>query len=421
MPEGSSKTISRDSVQPPARTKSANSTPPLNSPGSSRPSSPLEPPTRSQQQQPTRRPSFGLNFLSNFGMRSHNASSEAPGASSSSSSQPLMSNSPTLGNIHQYANDDISGNNNNNNTTINTGSSITSPTGPLDDDDAGDNMIDEENMEEIIADGVEHQDDQQTPSPQEQVQAPQEQSNRPPQEATFVDEENKGGLDKDGLYSVRLTPLIDHSSSSSGLYFSPVIRRLPPKSTINIGRYTEKNKAAAHAPQGSSAPIVFKSKVVSRTHALFFCNEDGQWFLRDTKSSSGTFLNHIRLSPASQESSLMPVIDGDIIHLGMDYRGGTEEVYRLVKMRCHFNNSWQRKMNPYNIEMFKKLQIGDKQATECSICLNTIQPGHPMFISTCGHWWHYRCIHPLLQKSYPLFSCPNCRYVCDLEYFSESE
>ncbi|EER34198.1 conserved hypothetical protein [Candida tropicalis MYA-3404] len=421
MPEGSSKTISRDSVQPPARTKSANSTPPLNSPGSSRPSSPLEPPTRSQQQQPTRRPSFGLNFLSNFGMRSHNASSEAPGASSSSSSQPLMSNSPTLGNIHQYANDDISGNNNNNNTTINAGSSITSPTGPLDDDDAGDNMIDEENMEEIIADGVEHQDDQQTPSPQEQVQAPQEQSNRPPQEATFVDEENKGGLDKDGLYSVRLTPLIDHSSSSSGLYFSPVIRRLPPKSTINIGRYTEKNKAAAHAPQGSSAPIVFKSKVVSRTHALFFCNEDGQWFLRDTKSSSGTFLNHIRLSPASQESSLMPVIDGDIIQLGMDYRGGTEEVYRSVKMRCHFNNSWQRKMNPYNIEMFKKLQIGDKQATECSICLNTIQPGHPMFISTCGHWWHYRCIHPLLQKSYPSFSCPNCRYVCDLEYFSESE
>lgn len=140
-----------------------------------------------------------------------------------------MSNSPTLGNIHQYANDDISGNNNNNNTTINAGSSITSPTGPLDDDDAGDNMIDEENMEEIIADGVEHQDDQQTPSPQEQVQAPQEQSNRPPQEATFVDEENKGVVDKDGLYSVRLTPLIDHSSSSSGLYFSPVIRRLPPK------------------------------------------------------------------------------------------------------------------------------------------------------------------------------------------------
>lgn len=428
MPEGSSKTISRDSVQPPTRTKSTNSTPPLNSPGSSRPSSPLEPPTRTQQQ-PTRRPSFGLNFLSNFGMRSHNSSTEVPAAPSSSLSQPLMSNSPTLGNIHQYAHDEMAASNQSANAAIGV-----SPDGPS--DDVADNMIDEDDMEEHNTEGTQPhalQDDQQTPSPQGEPQPEaqvrfqaqgqsQQQAIRPPHDATFIDEEaNKGGLDKDGLYSVRLTPLIDHSSSSSGLYFSPVIRRLSPKSTINIGRYTEKNKAAAHAPQGSSAPIVFKSKVVSRTHALFFCNEDGQWFLRDTKSSSGTFLNHIRLSPASQESSLMPVIDGDIIQLGMDYRGGTEEVYRLVKMRCHFNNSWQRKMNPYNIEMFKKLQIGDKQASECSICLNTIQPGHPMFISTCGHWWHYRCIHPLLQKSYPLFSCPNCRYVCDLEYFSESE
>jgi pSer/pThr/pTyr-binding forkhead associated (FHA) protein len=318
-----------------------------------------------------------------------------------------------LGNIHPYAHDEITGSNH----SFHAANNVSPVAAP---DAIGDKMVDEEeDTDEHNADDTQHQplpDDQETPSPQEQ-----QHPIRPPQDATFVDEENKGGLDKDGLYSVRLTPLIDHSSSSSGLYFSPVIRRLPPKSTINIGRYTEKNKAAAHAPQGSSAPIVFKSKVVSRTHALFFCNEDGQWFLRDTKSSSGTFLNHIRLSPASQESSLMPVIDGDIIQLGMDYRGGTEEVYRLVKMRCHFNNSWQRKMNPYNIEMFKKLQIGDKQATECSICLNTIQPGHPMFISTCGHWWHYRCIHPLLQKSYPLFSCPNCRYVCDLEYFSESE
>ncbi|KAL6453965.1 DMA2 E3 ubiquitin-protein ligase DMA2 [Candida maltosa Xu316] len=386
MPENSSKTISRESVPPTQRTissKGSNCTPPLNnlnSPGSSRPSSPLEPPVppSQQHQQTSRRPSFGLNFLSNFGMRSH-----ANESSSSATSQPLMSNSPTLGNIHPYVNDEIV---NGSNQSFHE----TTEVSPEDEEE------EEEEQEE-------HQD----------IPAVHD--------STLIEEENKTGLDKDGFYSVRLTPLIDHSSSSSGLYFSPIIRRLPPKSSINIGRYTEKNKAAAHAPQGSSAPIVFKSKVVSRTHALFFCNEDGQWFLRDTKSSSGTFLNHIRLSPASQESSLMPIIDGDIIQLGMDYRGGTEEVYRSVKMRCHFNNSWQRKMNPYNIEMFKKLQIGDKQASECSICLNTIQPGHPMFIGTCGHWWHYRCIHPLLQKSYPSFSCPNCRYVCDLEYFSESE
>ncbi|KAK6464923.1 SMAD/FHA domain-containing protein [Scheffersomyces coipomensis] len=261
---------------------------------------------------------------------------------------------------------------------------------------------------------------------------------------SVLDDEKTNGMDKDGFFSVRLTPLIDHSSSSSGLYFSPIIRKIKPKSGISIGRYTEKNKSAAHAPQGSSAPIVFKSKVVSRTHALFQCNEDGQWFLKDCKSSSGTFLNHIRLSPASQESTLMPLIDGDIIQLGMDYRGGTEEVYRCVKMRCEFNKSWQRKVNQFNLEMHKKLknlhstnEINDENIinndttnsnslplpnsksgndlAECAICLMKIEPCQALFISPCSHSWHYKCIRPIIIKSYPQFYCPNCRTMCDLE------
>lgn len=241
---------------------------------------------------------------------------------------------------------------------------------------------------------------------------------------------NITGIDKDGFFSIRLTPLIDHSSSISGLYFSPIIRKIKPNNNVSIGRYTEKNKAAAHAPQGSSAPIVFKSKVVSRTHALFQCNDIGQWFLKDCKSSSGTFLNHIRLSPASQESSLMPLIDGDIIQLGMDYRGGTEEVYRCVKMRCEFNKSWQRKVNQFNLEIHKKLkslQISDNgivqnnsssfkdELSECVICLLKIDPCQALFMSPCSHAWHYKCIRPIIIKSYPQFYCPNCRTMCDLE------
>lgn len=239
--------------------------------------------------------------------------------------------------------------------------------------------------------------------------------------------ENTTGIDKDGFFSIRLTPLIDHSSSTSGLYFLPIIRKIKPSNNVAIGRYTEKNKAAAHAPQGSSAPIVFKSKVVSRTHALFQCNDIGQWFLKDCKSSSGTFLNHIRLSPASQESTLMPLIDGDIIQLGMDYRGGTEEVYRCVKMRCEFNKSWQRKVNQFNLEIHKKiknLQINDDDApkpllleelSECAICLMKVDPCQALFMSPCSHAWHYKCIRPIIIKSYPQFYCPNCRTMCDLE------
>lgn len=230
-------------------------------------------------------------------------------------------------------------------------------------------------------------------------------------------------MDKDGFFSVRLTPIIDYSSMGSGLYFGPLIRRVKPNNQIPIGRYTEKNKSAAHAPQGSSSPIVFKSKVVSRSHALFFCNEEGQWFVKDCKSSSGTFLNHIRLSKASEELTLMPLIDGDIIQLGMDYRGGTEEVYRCVKMRCEFNKSWQRKVNQFNLEIHKKLKTlalnanenASEELSECAICLLKLEPCQALFISPCSHTWHYKCIRPLILRSYPQFYCPNCRSMCDLE------
>lgn len=243
-------------------------------------------------------------------------------------------------------------------------------------------------------------------------------------------QENTTGKDKDGFFSVRLTPIIDHLSSNTGLYFSPMIRRVQPKRSIFIGRYTEKNKSAAHAPQGSSAPIVFKSKVVSRTHAMFECNEEGLWFLKDCKSSSGTFLNNIRLSQASQELTLWPLIDGDIVQLGLDYRGGTEEVYRCVKMRCEFNRSWQRKINQFNLDIHKKMKnLGldstkgenDAEFPECAICLLKLEPCQAVFISPCSHSWHYKCIRPLIIKSYPQFYCPNCRSMCDLETDIEDE
>lgn len=242
----------------------------------------------------------------------------------------------------------------------------------------------------------------------------------------------ENGQDKDGSFSVRLTPIIDHSSSSTGLYFSPLIRRVPPTNLISIGRYTEKNKSAAHAPQGLSAPIVFKLKVVSRTHALLQCNAQGSWFLKDCKSSSGTFLNNIRLSQASQELTLWPLVDGDVIQLGLDYRGGTEEVYRCVKMRCEFNRSWQRKVNQFNLDIHRKMRnlgildstgVGalGEELNECAICLLKLEPCQALFISPCSHSWHYKCIRPIIIKSYPQFYCPNCRSMCDLETDIEDE
>lgn len=338
------------------------------------------------------------------------------GSHMQNSSLQLMSNSPTLGNLNSYVDEDIN--------------------------DANVTAF-HDTLEEPPEAATETADDVLRPQPQPTATAVSSSSfnlvSSEPNSSSAQDTKQTSdeGKDKDGTFSVRLTPLIDHSSSSSGLYFSPIIRKIKPGAKVSIGRYTEKNKAAAHAAQGSSAPIVFKSKVVSRTHALLDCNEDGQWFLKDCKSSLGTFLNHIRLSPASQESSLMPVIDGDIIQLGMDYRGGTEEVYRCVKMRCEFNKSWQRKVNQFNLEIHKKFrnlsisdpnilansgagagnngEPGSTDNSECAICLMKVEPCQALFISPCSHAWHYKCIRPIIIKSYPQFYCPNCRTMCDLE------
>ena len=46
---------------------------------------------------------------------------------------------------------------------------------------------------------------------------------------------------------------------------------------------------------------------------LFF-----QFFLQDTKSSNGTFVNNVRLSKGSEESEPKELKSGDIVQFGVD-------------------------------------------------------------------------------------------------------
>jgi pSer/pThr/pTyr-binding forkhead associated (FHA) protein len=89
---------------------------------------------------------------------------------------------------------------------------------------------------------------------------------------------------------------------------------------------------------------------VSRRHCEFWY-EDGKWFIKDVKSSSGTFLNHIRLSPPGTESKPFPVNDGDIVQLGIDFKGGEEMIFRCVKMRLELNRNWQSKLNTFKYDL----------------------------------------------------------------------
>ncbi|OZJ03615.1 hypothetical protein BZG36_03704, partial [Bifiguratus adelaidae] len=246
---------------------------------------------------------------------------------------------------------------------------------------------------------------------------------------------------------IRIVPHLDGHRS---LRFDVIDREVPSGTIIKIGRFTDKS--------ATTNRISFRSKVVSRGHAEIWTEND-QFFIRDTQSSSGTFLNHVRLSAPGQESRQHELRDGDVLQLGVDYQGGTEEIYRCVKMRVELNRSWQWQMNPHRLNTFHNLRTlvsptsgspiaamaaaqqqnqdtltkladsDNKSITsraswtqpkstdaieECAICLYAIAPFQALFISPCSHSYHYKCIRPLLAN-HPSFLCPICRTYADLD------
>ncbi|KAM4588426.1 sarcolemma associated protein a isoform 3-T3 [Odontesthes bonariensis] len=71
----------------------------------------------------------------------------------------------------------------------------------------------------------------------------------------------------------------------------------------------------------------FDCKVLSRNHALvWFDHKTGKFYLQDTKSSNGTFINSQRLSRGSEESPPCEVLSGDIIQFGVDVTENTRKV-----------------------------------------------------------------------------------------------
>ncbi|KAA6408693.1 MAG: SMAD FHA domain-containing [Lasallia pustulata] len=224
--------------------------------------------------------------------------------------------------------------------------------------------------------------------------------------------------------TIRFIPHQDPRSTRPSLPFPATSRTLPHEDcVIRVGRYSERDSnpnPPANAP--SSAPVGFKSKVVSRKHCEFWCS-NGQWYIKDVRSSSGTFLNHIRLSQPNTESRPWPLNDGDVVQLGIDFRGGEEMIFRCVKIRVECNRAWQKGLNNFNMTTHKRLRnLGKTDASsihssECSICLMSVAPCQSLFVAPCSHVWHYKCIRPILidHKTWPQFLCPNCRAVSDLE------
>ncbi len=89
---------------------------------------------------------------------------------------------------------------------------------------------------------------------------------------------------------------------------------------------------------GSKADVTFNSKVISRKHAVFIFKKQ-KIYLRDAGSSSGTFINGLRLSLISKESDFIEVKDGDVIQFGETYQQG-ENTHPCVKCKLYLAKSF---------------------------------------------------------------------------------
>ncbi|KAI8911675.1 hypothetical protein EDD86DRAFT_202997 [Gorgonomyces haynaldii] len=219
--------------------------------------------------------------------------------------------------------------------------------------------------------------------------------------------------------------------------FSPAEVELLVGQTFKVGRKIdrvklqkavtreERNQNNVQVTTEPEHMIAFRSKVVSRSHAELWAGKDGQVYFRDVGSSSGTFLNRLRLSPSGKDSRPYPLKSGDIIQLGVDYQGRQEEIYKAVLIQVFINRANGPPVKTNRKKLAKAIRHlmsamnphddgQDGAAVDCCICLNAMAPYQALFLAPCSHCFHYKCVTPLLGAGY-MFLCPMCRQVANLE------
>ncbi|KAI8810165.1 hypothetical protein BJ742DRAFT_210103 [Cladochytrium replicatum] len=172
--------------------------------------------------------------------------------------------------------------------------------------------------------------------------------------------------------------------------------------------------------------IAFRSKVVSRTHAELWVGADNQLYLKDVGSSSGTFVNRLRLSASGKESRPCALKSGDVIQLGVDYQGRQEEIYKcvLIKLFISIRTGKKPKANSARLKASIRALLAamnpnaqdptEASATDCCICLCAMSPAQALFLAPCSHCYHYKCVSTLLGSNL-MFQCPLCRQVANLD------
>jgi len=108
------------------------------------------------------------------------------------------------------------------------------------------------------------------------------------------------------------SPAILHLLPINGTFERKTISVPFYDATLKIGRQT--NQKTIPTPTNG----YFDSKVLSRQHAEIYADRQGRIFIRDVKSSNGTFVNGVRLSQENKDSEPRELREQDVLELGID-------------------------------------------------------------------------------------------------------
>ncbi|KAJ7157584.1 hypothetical protein C8R43DRAFT_402766 [Mycena crocata] len=164
-------------------------------------------------------------------------------------------------------------------------------------------------------------------------------------------------------HTIYFAPHLD----SASWYFDPISRELREGEPALVIRRLTRNLAASVVGICTAATnILFKNKGVSRAHAEVWVEDpvpgssQARFFIRDTKSKHGTFVNQRRLSPANTESDPYPIMDGDILQLGTDSQGVKKRYTESVKIRIELKSEHEfLPQGPISSEPRQRRSSGD--------------------------------------------------------------
>ncbi|TKA66347.1 hypothetical protein B0A55_08244 [Friedmanniomyces simplex] len=126
-------------------------------------------------------------------------------------------------------------------------------------------------------------------------------------------------------------PLLPSQQMANGAVRNPteppaILHLLPingtfERKTINVPYYEQVLKIGRQTNQKTIPTPTngyFDSKVLSRQHAEVWADRQGRIFIKDVKSSNGTFVNGMRLSQENKESEPRELREQDVLELGID-------------------------------------------------------------------------------------------------------